>query len=95
MSTVIQGLLGGVVSGGSAAVGGYLKNVGEDFSFRNLAETVVEGVVVGGVAGVMGVTYMAAQDYLGSIGAVVLIDYAKKTLVRRVWPWLKKKLGVA
>jgi hypothetical protein len=92
---IVQGIVGGAVSGVSVAVGGYLKNAGAEFSWRNFGETVVEGAIVGGVAGALGVSYAAAQDYLVSIGVVTLIDYAKKTLVRRVWPWLKKKLGAA
>jgi hypothetical protein len=95
VSAVIQGVLGGAVSGVSVAVGGYLKSAGAEFSWRNFWETVVEGAIVGGFAGALGVGYVAAQDYLASAGLVTLIDYAKKTLVRRVWPWLKKKLRVA
>ena len=91
MSAMVQGVLGGAASGVLVAVGGYLKNAGTDFSWSNFGQTVVEGVIVGGVGGALGVSYAAAQDYLVSVGAVTLIDYVKKIIVRRVWPWLKKK----
>jgi hypothetical protein len=74
-------VLAGAASGIVAAGSGYLKNAGSEFSMQNFAETVFEGAVVGAVAGSLGISYSAAEDYL------------KKTLTRRVFPWLMRKLN--
>jgi len=86
-------VLAGAASGIVAAGSGYLKNAGSEFSMQNFAETVFEGAVVGAVAGSLGISYSAAEDYLVTVGAVTLIDYVKKTLTRRVFPWLMRKLN--
>ena len=91
MIEVLSGIGAGVVSGCIAATLGYLKSAGADFDLKNFAQTVVVGGFVGGVAGYQGVTYAEAGDYLLTTGGLTLFEYVKKTVLRRVIPWIKEK----
>jgi uncharacterized membrane protein YeaQ/YmgE (transglycosylase-associated protein family) len=83
--SVIFGILGGVVSGAITALLGYAKSSSvESFDVSKAVQTLIVGAIVGGCAGYLGVSYTEAQDYLGSVGALTLIEYLKKAIWRRV-----------
>jgi hypothetical protein len=82
--SVIFGILGGVVSGAVTALLGYAKSSGESFDVGKAVQTLIVGAIVGGCAGYWGVSYTEAQDYLGSVGALTLIEYLKKAIWRRI-----------
>ena len=83
--SIIYGILGGIVSGGITALLGYAKSsTVESFSVEKAVQTLIVGAVVGGCAGYWGVSYTQAQEYLGSVGAITLIEFIKKAIWRRV-----------
>ena len=84
MLSLIQAILGGVVSGALTAVLGYAKSsTVESFDPRKALQTLIVGAVVGGVAGYYGMDYTQAHDYMVSVGAITLIEYIKKAVLRR------------
>jgi len=86
MFEIVVGVLGGVASGAITAILGYAKSsTVESFNPKKAAQTLVIGAVVGGFAGAWGVTYQEAYEYLGSVGAITLIEYVKKAIVKRIW----------
>jgi hypothetical protein len=86
---IVWGIVGGVVSGAITALLGYAKSSGESFDASKAVQTLIVGAIVGGCAGYWGVSYTEAQDYLGSVGALTLIEYLKKSIWRRI----KKQSG--
>lgn len=93
MSEILTGIGGGIVSGMITATLGYAKSTGTEFDAKNFMQTVIVGGFVGGIAGYQGVTYVQSQDYVATTGALTLFEYVKKTILRRVVPWLKKKVS--
>jgi|GEM_PF-5705039 len=84
---VVRGILAGIVSGAVTALLGYAKTGGlESFEPKKAVQTIIVGAVVGGFAGAWGVTYQEAYEYLGSVGAITLIEYVKKSIVKRLFP---------
>jgi hypothetical protein len=82
--SIIYGILGGIVSGAITALLGYAKSAGESFEAGKAVQTLIVGAIVGGCAGYWGVSYTQAYDYLGSMGAITLIEYLKKAVWRRI-----------
>lgn len=81
VKNIFIGLLNGVIT----AVLGYLKSSKiEDFELKKFIQTVIIGGVVGGFAGFMGVSYEQGYEYLSSIGAIMIIEYVKKAILRWV-----------
>lgn len=79
IKNVFIGLLNGVV----IAVLGYLKSSKiEEFNFKKFIQTVIIGGIVGGFAGFMGVSYEQSYEYLSSIGAIMIIEWIKKAILR-------------
>lgn len=83
---IALGIFGGAISGVAAAALGFAKSSGESIDNSKFLQTVVVGGVVGGVGGYLGMDYTTAYTYVGSIGGITLIEYVKKTVLRRVFP---------
>jgi len=87
-----------VVSAAVFAVSGYLKSVGEKPDPVKLAATMLVGALVG-----LAFTFTGApvsEEAVGAmlltyVGAVVLIEYWLKAIVRRVQAWCKKTASVS
>ena len=87
---IVWGIVGGVVSGAITALLGYAKSsTVESFSAEKAVQTLIVGAVVGGCAGYWGISYTQAYEYLGSVGAITLIEMTKKAIWRRI----KKQSG--
>jgi len=87
---IVWGIVGGVVSGAITALLGYAKSsTVESFNAEKAAQTLIIGAIVGGYAGYWGVSYTQAYEYLGSVGAITLIEFVKKA----VWRRIKKQSG--
>jgi len=81
---LVFAVLGGIASGAMTAVLGYAKSsTVESFDPKKALQTLVVGAVVGGVAGYCGMTYTQAYDYLLSVGAITLVEYVKKAILRK------------
>jgi ABC-type xylose transport system permease subunit len=77
----------GAFSGLITALLGYAKSsTMESFDPKKAVQTIIVGAIVGGFAGAWGVTYQQAYEYLGSIGGIVIIEYVKKAVWRRLSP---------
>jgi hypothetical protein len=74
-----------------AAGFGYVKSKGEAFSKRDFATASLTGAAIGAFGAYFGVTYDNAETYLGSVGALTLLQQGVKAIVRRVVPWLQAK----
>jgi hypothetical protein len=84
---VVWGVIAGIISGAVTALLGYAKSsTVESFDPKKALQTLIVGGVVGGFAGAWGVTYQQAYEYLGSIGGIVIIEYVKKAVWRRLSP---------
>jgi hypothetical protein len=84
MSQIFFAIGAGILSGAITALLGYTKSVGENFDPQKAYQTLIVGAIVGGVAGYLGVEYNTAEEYLESIGAITLIEYVKKSILKRV-----------
>jgi len=88
--SIIYGIVGGIVSGAITALLGYAKSSSvESFDVSKAVQTLIVGAVVGGCAGYWGTSYTQAYEYLGSVGAITLIEFVKKAIWRRI----KKQSG--
>lgn len=71
----------GAITGVGYSAFGYIKNRikhGEkEFDPKALAQTVIVGACVGGVAGELGISYESAWDYPGTAGLVTFVEWAK------------------
>jgi hypothetical protein len=84
---IVWGVVAGIISGAVTALLGYAKSSAvESFDPKKAVQTIIVGAVVGGFAGAWGVTYQQAYEYLGSVGAITLIEYVKKAILKRVSP---------
>jgi len=73
------------VAGAITALLGYAKSAtSESFNPRKALQTIVVGGFIGGVSGFYGMTYMETKDWLSSIGAITLIEYLKKAIIRKM-----------
>jgi len=82
---IVKGVIAGVFSGVITALTGYLKSSAtEDFDPKKMLQTLVVGGFVGGVAGFYGVSFEQAYEYLSSVGAITLVEYVKKAILRRL-----------
>jgi len=82
---IVWGIVGGAVSGAITALLGYAKSSSvESFDVSKAVQTLIVGAIVGGCAGYWGVSYTQAYEYLGSVGAITLIEYLKKAVWRRI-----------
>lgn len=76
----------GILNGIGIAGLGYAKRIQEgefpDFDEKKFAQTCIVGGIVGGIAGHGGMTYLAAEHWVMSSGAIVLIEYTKKAAYR-------------
>jgi len=91
---VLSGIAAGAVSGALAAVLGYSKSVTvEKFEGRKAVQTLVIGGIVGGYAGYMGIPYAKAEEYLLTVGGIVLIEYVKKAVWRAWKRWREGRSG--
>jgi len=85
MWEILIGVLGGVASGAITALLGYAKSATvESFSVEKAVQTLIVGAIVGGFAGYWGISYTQAYEYLGSIGAITLIEMIKKAIYRAI-----------
>jgi len=84
MLEVVTGIGMGLVSGVITAALGYAKSAGENFNYKKLLQTVIIGGFIGGVAGAMGISYTQAEQWLGTIGAITLVEYIMKGMLRRL-----------
>lgn len=88
----IYNIVAGAFTGAGVALGGYFKNSGENIDWDKVAQTAILGMAVGGVGGVLGMSYDNAATYLGTAGATTLIQYIGKGIVRRFAPKVKSWL---
>jgi len=81
----------GALSGVGIALLGYAKNVNnpENFEPAKAVQTIIIGAFIGGAAGYYGMTYTNAETWLGSIGAITIVEYLKKA----IWKALHKPTG--
>lgn len=79
------------------AVWGYVKReqpTEETFDVQKFTQTVLVGAATGGVAAYYNVNFLTAENLLASAGAITVLDWTAKILCRRVFPWIKEKLGI-
>ncbi|MFA5307206.1 MAG: hypothetical protein WC365_07205 [Candidatus Babeliales bacterium] len=86
---IIINVIAGASTGIGLAIAGYLKTKDEEFDYVKLAETAVVGVVIGGAGGFLGLNYDNAITYLTNSGAITVVQYGVKVLVRKVLPKIK------
>jgi len=80
------GILMGIINGLMIAALGYGKNhTVEDFDPEKFFKTCIFGIVVGGLAGSMGVSYDQALTWLGQTGLIVILQWAGTM----IWRWIK------
>lgn len=84
MIEALQPVLGGIVSGCITALLGYAKSAGEMFSGTKALQTVIVGGIIGAVGGYYGMDYETAEQWMGSIGAITVINYVCKSIWRRI-----------
>ena len=89
---ILIGIGAGIANGLIIAVLCYAKSKpdGEEFDKTKLVQTAVVGGVVGGIAGYSGISYTQSYEWLASMGAITLIEYGKKALIRKLKNYLKK-----
>ena len=84
IASIFEVILYGLLSGAITALLGYAKSVGEKFDGFKAFYTLVIGAIVGAVGGYFGMDYYSAYDWLMSIGAITVIQYAIKAIWRRI-----------
>lgn len=81
---ILSCIVKGIGMGAITMLLGYAKSVGEAFDDKKAVQTLVVGAFVGGFAGYGGLEFKEAYDYLFSIGAITLLEYAKKAVWKRL-----------
>jgi hypothetical protein len=82
---VVNGLAAGAFSGLATALLGYAKSSKtESFNINKAVQTMIVGAIVGAISGFLGVPFTQAYEYLSSVGAITLIEYIKKAVLRRL-----------
>ena len=86
MLEILVPVIAGILNGMGIAGLGYAKKIKEgefpEFDPRKFIQTCAIGGIVGGIAGHAGVSYAAAEAWVTSSGAIILIEYIKKTAYR-------------
>lgn len=85
MMEIVVGVLAGIVNGAITALLGYAKSYGAVFDAKKALQTVIIGAFIGGVAGYTGWTYTKAEEWASSVGAITIVEYVKKAVLRRVF----------
>lgn len=90
---IIANIVFGALNGAGIAAWGYIKGeTVEKFSARKFLQTLLVGLVVGGIMARYNLDYVQAQSVFAGTGLIVFIDYGLKIFFRRVVPYLRKKL---
>jgi len=85
LTAIAKTILLGAASGAIAALLGFAKSATvESFDAKKAVQTIIVGAFVGGVAGYYGVEYSRAEEWLGSIGAITLAEYIKKSILKKL-----------
>ena len=85
MIEVIKGIIIGAICGAITALLGYAKSVTvEKFDPKKATQTIVVGAVVGGISGYYGWSYEKGEEWASNVGITTLIEYGKKTILRRL-----------
>jgi len=85
MLHMIKTLIIGAVCGAITAFLGYAKSsTVETFDWKKAGQTIILGAVIGGISGYYGWTYEKAEEWAGNVGIVSLVEFIKKSIIRRL-----------
>ena len=91
---ILIGVGSGALNGAAIALLGYGKSSNaEEFDWKKAAQTTILGAIIGGIAGAEGMNYQQAQDWAEQTGAIIIAEYALKS----IWRYFKldKKISKA
>lgn len=80
-----EAILYGIISGAITALLGYAKShTVESFDGTKALKTLVIGAFIGLVAAYYNIDFTTAEQWLGSIGAITVVQYVLRAIARKI-----------
>ena len=91
--TTLYSILFGAGLGIAYSLKGYFTKADESLDGVKIVKTAIIGAVIGGIAGVAGLTFESTEAQMESLTILGAFDVGVTAFVNKTWKWIKKRLG--